>query len=249
MNLDEKRQALRHLLNENSPADALASYYAFYHPDNRTSLVIEPEDGRRADGYVALSNTGIDLFRPLITFRLPGDHPTAAAALVYRAVAPGAAVILSSPIAYEPLIRAFFTIDKEEILRIYVLDPDRFEPVINVLVTPAPSGNNLPRYVILQPHDNEGGGGVVAAAGLNWQSTHFAEIAVNTRPQYRRRGWGRSVVSALVQHLLAEGRLPIYVVAENNEASLLLAGQLGFIDTGVREIMIEGVLREQPAPA
>jgi L-amino acid N-acyltransferase YncA len=249
MNLDEKRQAIRHLLNENSPADALATYYAFYHPDNRTTLIVEPENGRRADGYIALSGTGIDLFRPLMTFRFPENNPDAAAALVYQAMAPGTAVILSSPIANEPLIRAFFTIEKEETLRVYMLDPAHFEPVINVLVTASSSANDLPRYVILLPHDNEGGGGIVAAAGLNWKSPHFAEIAVNTKPQYRRRGWGRSVVSALAQQLLAEGCRPIYVVAESNTASFQLAEQLGFVDTGVREIMVEGVLRDHPATA
>ena len=64
---------IRPLLDEIKPADALASYYAFYHPDQKTSLILYPPAATVAQGYIALSRTGMDLFRPLLTMRLPLD--------------------------------------------------------------------------------------------------------------------------------------------------------------------------------
>ena len=71
MNLVEQRRAIRHLLDEHNPADAMAGYFAFYHADNRTQLRPYPLDSPRVQGYVCLSQTGMDLFRPLATMRLP----------------------------------------------------------------------------------------------------------------------------------------------------------------------------------
>lgn len=243
--LAQQRQSIRHLLNENNPADAMAAYFAFYHPDAKTQLFLYPPDAKTPTGYLTRSKTGMDLFRPLITLRLPPQDFEGSAALVAQALAPGASVILSAPVIYEPLLRALFEVHKEEWLRVYVLDPGRFQPEINVLVTRTTSVNELPRFII--ESQTEGGTSeIVASAGLNWQSPRFAEIAVNTRPQHRRRGWGRSVVSTLVQHVLATGRTPTYVVSEENEASIRLAEGVGFVDTGAREWMIEGRLRQSP---
>ncbi len=85
----------------------------------------------------------------------------------------------------------------------------------------------------------------MASASLNWQSPYFAEIAVSTRPQYRRQGWGRSVVAALSGHLMEAGRVPLYVVSEENTASANLAESVGFTDTGVREQFLQASLKER----
>jgi RimJ/RimL family protein N-acetyltransferase len=220
----------------------MAAYYAYYHPDERTRLVTYPPNAQTATGYVAFSRTAIDLFRPFVTLRLPPLDMAGAVDLLYGALSPGAAVILTGPAEYRPLLLALFDTSREDQLRLYALDNARFETEINVLVTAAPSPNGLPRFVVDQP----GEGGIVASASLNWQSPRFAEIAVNTAPHYRRRGWGRSVVVRLAEELLAGGRTPLYVVAEDNEASIALAESAGFTDTGAREVMLEGVLRPKP---
>ncbi|WP_374688567.1 GNAT family N-acetyltransferase [Promineifilum sp.] len=244
-NLRQLRRAIRFLLREREPADAMAAYYALHHAEERTTLVAAPEE--RPAGYVALSRTGIDLFRPLVTMRLPTDHAAdateAAARLIRQALGPGQPVILSIPSRYLPLIQALFDIQSEERLRLYALDPARFEPIINVLVTRSLGPGNLPRYIIRSSQSGEEE--VVASASLNWQSPAFAEIAVNTRPQHRRQGWGRSVVAAISQELLDSGRAPLYVVAEDNDASIHLAESVGFVDTGVREIMLQATLKER----
>lgn len=245
MNLALKREAIRGLLDERSPADAAAAYYAFYHPDQRTELFTIP-DRPPLRGYLAISQTGIDLFRPLITLRLPEDDLAAATGLFYQALAPGAHILLSGPARYAPFLRAHMQIELEQRLQIHILDPARFQPVVNVLVTRSISQNGLPRFTIAHSPDGGKDKKIVASAGLNWQSPHFAEIAVHTRPRYRRRGWGRSVVSALAQHLLNEGRMPLYIVAEENEASRQIAQQLGFMNTGERELFLQGVVKPQP---
>jgi RimJ/RimL family protein N-acetyltransferase len=244
MSLADKRHAIRHLLDERSPADAMAVYFAFYHPDDKTQLYTFPPDSKQADGYVALSRTGIDLFRPLVTLRLPIDDVDAGADLIHQALTPGAAVILNTPERHLPLIQALFDIQSQEHLRLFTLDPRRFEPVINVLVTQESSPNNLPRYVV-RPAQT-GRTEVAASAALNWYSPYFAEISVHTNPAYRRRGWGRSVVAAMVQYLLDNGRIPLYAAAEQNAASVELARRVGFVDSGVRESMIQATLKPPP---
>jgi GNAT superfamily N-acetyltransferase len=243
-NLSESRQAIRRLLDERLPADAIASYYAFYHPDHKTQLVTYPAGTGQVTGYVALSRTGMDLFRPLVTMRLPIADLEASADLIYQALLPGSAVIISCPPIYQPLLEAFFEVQDVEPFQLLILDRLRFEPIINVLVTQAESPNNLPRFVIRRTGspDQE----VAASAGLNWQSRYFAEISVHTNPGHQRQGWGRSVVAAMVQYLLGNGRTPLYVVSENNAPSIQLAQSVGFIDSGVRLIILQGVLKPRP---
>lgn len=256
-NLRARRQAIRHLLRERDPVDAMEAYYAFHHPDAKTTLIPWPEGvenhaGGRAAGYVALSRTGIDLFRPLITMRLPIDHASsgndsdttqAAADLLQLAITPDWPVILDVPARYRPIVDALFEIHSEEKLRLYVLDLEQFEPIINVLVTRSNDLSRLPRYTIRS--SQRGIDEVVAGASLNWQSPYFAEIAVNTLSQYRRKGWGRSVVSALCNHVIESGRTPLYVVAEENGPSIHLAESLGFVDTGARDLLIQATRKSR----
>ena len=244
MSLFNRRRAIRHLLDEDNPADAMAAYYALYHGEQKTQLIPWPDDDDRKTGYVALSRTGIDLFRPFVTLRLPVNDMAASVDLIYYALQPGMSVVLSIPDFYLPLIRALFDIQSEQKLKVLFLDRNRFEPVINVLVTQDVAANGLPRFLV---HSTAGRQRELAAsASLNWQSPRYAEIAVNTQPQQRRRGFGRSVVAAMVQHLVTNGRLPLYAVAADNDASFQLATSLGFVDRGIRETLIHATLRPRP---
>ena len=242
MSLIERRRAIYHLLDNRSPADAMAAYYAYYHDDSRTTLRPYPLDAARSQGYVCLSRTGIDLFRPLVTLRLPIADMETSAKVIYDTLDPGMAVILNAPASYLPLLQGLFEIHREDHLQLYVLDQEQFEPIINVLVTQDIAANNLPRFMVKDRDRGE----IAASATLNWQSPNFAEIGVNTRAGYRRRGWGRSVVAGMVNYLLNSGRQPLYLVTANNEASQQLATRIGFKDSGLREVMVQGVLRPQP---
>ena len=236
--ISERRRLLSHLLDERQAADALAAYFVYYHAAERTQLVVTPTDGQPATGYVALSRTGMDLFRPFITWRLPPELDQARQ-LIYTAVPPETAVILDTPDTYMPLVRACFTIHSEERLNLMMLDPSRFEPVINILVTQETGIGNRPRFVIRnRSDDNE----VIAAASVNWLYAHFAEVAVNTQPGYRRQGYGRSVLAALVNYLLGEGIRPLYMAGSQNTASVQLAHRLGFTDSGQRHWLLQASL-------
>ncbi len=231
------------MLDEHEPSDAMAVYYAFYYPEQKTTVTTYPikAEAGEAVGYVNMSRTGIDLFRPFVTLRLPIEDLDASVDLIYSAMRPGTAVILHAPGQYLPLLRALFEIHTEEHQRLFVLERNRFQPIINVLVTREESHNKLARYVIR--HNTGNSVEIVASAGLNWQTPRFAEIAVNTDPSYRHRGWGSSVVSAMVQHLIQNGRMPLYVVLENNRASIRLAHSVGFVDSGIQNVMIQGALK------
>jgi len=242
--LAAKRRAIRSLLDEGDPADAAAAYYAFYHADNRTHLFLYPSPAG-VRGYVAVSRTGIDLFRPLVTLRLPQDDPEGAADLIYKALSPDTSAFVHAPAAYSPLLHAFFQAQSERRLYLYRLDRRRFRPEINVLVTRSDTPDGLPRFIVRPTHPDSDGE-IGASATVNWQSPAFAEVAVYTNPAYRKRGWGRSVVSALVQHLLKSGRIPLYEVASENRPSIQLARSVGFMNTGVEKMLLEGTLRSRP---
>jgi GNAT superfamily N-acetyltransferase len=246
LNLAEKRRAIRRLLQEHDPVDAISAYYAFYYDDNKTNIVLYPAESQPARGYLCFSRTGIDLFRPLVTMRLP-TNPAEASALVYSAMPEGTDVIVSAPYNILPILGALFEVQKEEHLMVYKLDSGRFKPVINVLVAREDSPDGRVGFIIRESSQNlsRSESQVVASAWLSWQSPRFAEISVRTQSGYRRKGLGRSVVAAAAQYVLENGRTPLYAVSTHNQASIQLAESLGFANTGAKEVILEGRLRQR----
>lgn len=244
MTLATARRAIRPLLDQTAAADATAVYYAFHHPESRVQLIPYPPDADQALGYIALARTGIDLFRPLLTLRLP-EAPEQAAEMFYDNLAPGTSLFIQAPASYGPLLAAFFEMQREQQLLLFRLDTSRFQPEVNVLVTRSDTPDGLPRFIV-RPTSGGSRGDVAASATVNWQSPRFADIAVYTEPQQRGRGWGRTVVAALVNHLLQTGRTPLYHVEPNNEASLQLARSVGFVNTLSESLWLEVTLRPGP---
>jgi GNAT superfamily N-acetyltransferase len=182
----------------------------------------------------------MDLFRPLVTGRLPDGDLEAGVTLLERSALPGYGLILQFPLEYLPLIAVPFEIQSEVVLQIRQLNNERFEPIINVLVEQGTMPNGLPRFLI---RSQSNPGEVAAAAGLNWRTPYFADIAVHSSPGLRRQGFGRSVLAAMVQHVLETGRTPLYHVDERNEASIQLAESVGFRDRGLRNVLVQAVRR------
>jgi GNAT superfamily N-acetyltransferase len=245
-NLIKKRQAIQHLLNPRSPADALASYYALYHPPDRTTLLVHrsPGPGNRADGFLALCRTGMDLFRPLLTLRVADEQ--AAAELLASALPAEAAVMIAVPPDLRPIVEAFFTLGGEITASVFQLERHDFRPIINVLVVQAPSPDGTPRFVIRGQSFDRGArpvGPALATAGINWRSPYFADLYVHVDPQARGRGFGKSVVSALSNWLLGQNITPLYTAPDTDEESAQLAAGLGFRDTGVRTLFCDGIRR------
>jgi RimJ/RimL family protein N-acetyltransferase len=249
LNLLEARKAIRGLLQETNPFDAQAVYYANFHPDQKVKIRVFPSGAISAAGYICLARTGMDLFRPFLTMRLPRQPDTgnidlnASSQLIYSSLHPGSDVIGTGPIEYLALMEALFDVDSKAQLKLFVLDPKRFKPIVNVLVTHTESYNGLPRFTIRKGSGE--GSEVLASAGLNWQSSRFAEIYTHTSAPHRRQGYGKSVVAAAVQHVLEHGRRPLYMVNQDNEPSIRLARSVGFVDTGAMKFQMEGVLRQQ----
>lgn len=229
-----QRALIGALLDPNSPADAFTSYYALHHDPKRTTIFMHQDTRQRVDGFLVRAQTGLDLFRPVVVVRANSDQT--ATDLFRTGLTPNRPYYLVAPVALQDLISDSLAMTDTEVLRVYVLDPARFVPQINVLVVSNPTAEGMPRYEVTQQ------GTVYAAAGVNWRSPRFAEIYVYTEPVARGRGWGKSVVMALASDLLQRGLRPLYVVNENNTASISLATSVGFADTGAREFSGQAVL-------
>jgi len=232
--LNEKRRLIRPLLSPGDPSDALASYYALWHDPRRTRLTLHRDSQGRVDGFLVVAQTGADLFRPLVTLRAPDQE--AVAALLGDALASHRPYQVIVPVRLASAVRDHMQLEKTALTRVYLLEPSRFQPIVNVLVQRVAGGEGVARFQI------ESQGQVMALAGINWRSPAFAEIFVYVHPSGRGRGWGRSVVSACTTALLEERVRPLYTVDEDNEASQRIADALGYADTGLRDLVAEGQL-------
>lgn len=225
--LQAARSVVRRLLDENSPADALAAYYILHHDAARTELFTHLAPNGRPDGFLVRARTGQDLFRPLITARARGD--AVAGWLLTEGLVAGRPYYMTLPENVMQVAVSMLQIDNLETLQLYRLDPARYQPQVNVMVVNSRSPEGWPRCQISSQ------GQIYSTAGLNWRAPRYAEIYVFTEPAARGRGWGRAVVSALVNRLIKQGCTPLYAVDKNNTTSIRLAEEIGFVDSGFRE--------------
>ena len=232
--LREQRASITAMFDLHSAADSPTAYYALYHDPVRSVLAVRP-----GEGFVGRFQTGIDLFRPLVSMRCWRPEP--AANLLAEALTPGRPYLFFANLSQLALIGGSLTLTHERVLSIYALDPARFKPQINVLIMYKTAPDGTPRCEIVS-----GKGSVQAVAGVNWQSPGFAELFVQTEPEVRQRGWGRSVAAACTEKILQSGRIPIYLVEPDNEASIRLATGLGYVDTGARQILADAVYQGHP---
>ncbi|MBN1429185.1 MAG: hypothetical protein JXB07_12490 [Anaerolineae bacterium] len=227
------RDNARSLLNEFDAADALASYYALHHDPKRTTLFMHRDQEGMVDGFLARCQTGFDLFRPLVTLRMRGLG--ALPDLLSEGLVPARPYLMVVPSPILERIAPYVTFSEVTHNLILRLDPTRFRPEVNVLVTTRHDPDGHPRAEIRQ------GAQVIATAGINWRSPVFAEVFVNVQEGQREQGYGRAVIVALVTELMKLKVAPIYAVAENNPASYEAALRAGFVDTGAREVMGQAV--------
>jgi GNAT superfamily N-acetyltransferase len=190
------------------------------------------------NGFVAVCQTGADLFRPLIVLRAPDEK--AVGELLHAALAPGRPFQVVVPVTMASAVREHMEIAHSSLTHVYRLDPTRFQPVINVLVQRVTGADGTPRFEI------ESQGQLAAMSGTNWRSPTFAEVFVYVHPSGRGRGWGKSVVSACTAYLLEERLRPLYMVEEGNHASRRIAEGLGYVDTGLRGFVGEGQMKQKP---
>jgi FR47-like protein len=235
--LREQRALIAPLLDTSSPADAPTAYYALYHDPNRSALFVQTDAEGKAVGFVGRFQTGVDLFRPVVSIHCA--QPEVAADLISQALVSGRPYLLFSNVSQWPNVGGSLEISNQRILSIYTLQRSSFSPVINVLVVTKTAPDGTPRAEI---HSS----GLQAVAGLNWQSPGFAEIYVHVEAEGRHRGWGRSVAAAVTERVLASGRIPIYLVEVENLASVELAESLGYVDTGAKQVFADVIYAGHP---
>lgn len=238
MQVQDQRARIATLFDTSSAEDAPTAYYALYHDPKRSALFVKTDTQGKPLGFVGRFQTGVDLFRALVTLRC--DSPETAADLLAEALVVGRSYLCFTSQDQLPLVGGSLQLSNERTLAIYKLDRAKFSPVINVLVVNKSAPDGTPRAEI---HS----GGLQAAAGVNWQSPNFAEIYVHTEAEARQRGWGRSVAAAVTDRVVGNGRLPLYLVEPNNEASIRLAESLNYVDTGARMVFAEAVYLGHPA--
>ena len=225
-----QRAVIRTLLVPTDPGDAMAAYYALVHDARRTRLTLHRTPAGRVDGFVAVCQTGRDLFVPLVVVRAEESH---VGDLLRRALLPGRPYTVVTAPALREAIASVMMVERQQTNWVYALDPAAYRPVINVMVQP---GQSAFRYEIRAREQ------IVAAAGVNWQTDRVADVYVYVESGFRDRGWGRAVGEACVKDLLAARLLPRYTVPEDNRASRRLAEALGFRASQARELESVGQL-------
>ncbi|PJF47686.1 MAG: GNAT family N-acetyltransferase [Chloroflexi bacterium] len=223
------RRALAARLLTPGYADALTGYFALEHDPRRTRLHVQTDPHGQPLAFVAVCQTGLDLFRPLVVMR--GDDPLALQQALRDALAPHRQYLFNVQPSTRPQLEAIGQLHGESIHAVYALNSDDFTPVINILVQTSKTPDGMLRAVI-RARD----GSNVAEAGTTWISSRYAEVFVCVAEGARGRGLGKSVVSAISTQVLEMGRTPLYVVHPANIASVRLAERLGYRDTGAREL-------------
>jgi hypothetical protein len=222
-------------LSLKEPKDALAAYYALYHDPRRTQLWLYSNTENRIDGFVAVCQTGFNLFQPTVVLRARDDE--IAVDLLSRALHPGRPYYVVTTPALDVIVRQEMQLEQEEINQVYLFDQHLRRPEINVLVQSARTPDGSPRYFIRSRDET------ASEAGVNWLSPHFAELYVHTQPWARARGWGKAVVTACALNLAAAQVRPLYKFSQLDEVSRRLAESAGFADTGAREFVGSGIRR------
>lgn len=233
----EARDTLRMLLDVRSAADALASYYGLVHECGRVQLYGFYPNSDHLSGFLALAQTGLDLFRPL-AIPFAGTRE-GLRSLIEAALQPARHYLAYLPVEQQEFLIGVADLSPLQVSNLLRLDVRGFEPVINVLIERSQTPDGSPRFEIR----SRGG---FAASGINWQTEFAVEIYAEGDAMGYRRGFTKSVLGALIHHLLQE-RLTVFLrVPDDDYRSFEDAFDLGFKPTGVRQVFADLKLSENP---
>jgi hypothetical protein len=232
----EERGKLAPLLNLHSPADATAAYYALDHPEARVELFVEFAGNGAPRGFLAVAQTGYDLFRRLaVPF---AAHPLGLVRLLQEGLRPAQPVLLLLPMEQEAWIEGLLELSEARVLDVFRLHTAHFQPVLNVMVVAVEGPDGGSRFEI------RGASGAHASSGANWRGPHYAEVYVDTDDEGRARGFSRSVLAAMTGQLLAERRVALYRIDEMDALGQAEAFEVGFRRSGERSLLVQAVLRD-----
>lgn len=230
-----ERGQLGQLVDDRSANDALATYYALYHPAERVTLYAYFPGNAAPSGFLAIAQTGWDLFRPMAVPFI--GQPQGLIALLRAGLEPHRPVMIQLPIDQRPWIEEVVELSEIQVLELLRLDPAAYKPEINVLVVEDANPSGLPRFEV------RSGEVVRSAAGVNWSGGRFAEVYLESDAEISGRGHSRSALSAIVGRLLADHKLPLYQVGAEDVRAQAEAHWVGFRRTGERTILAQAVLR------
>lgn len=84
-------------------------------------------------------------------------------------------------------------------------------------------------------------GEIAGIAGACADSDNMWQIGVDTLPEFRNRGIGKAIVSAVTGYTLIQGKIPYYSTVVSNLASRAVAISLGYkpawVELYVREVL------------
>lgn len=225
----EDREQLASLLNMRSAGDATAAYYALYHPAEKVELYVCYSGSGIPIGFLALARTGLDLFRPLAV-------PLVASSVILRdlfreALGTNRQVILLLPLEQREWIGEDLNLTEIRVGELFRLDPAAFRPIINVLVMEVNNPDGLPRYEV---HSRTG---AYAAAGVNWIGDPYAEIYLEANEEAQLRDLAISVLAAMSNHLLEEGRVPLFRLDNTLILDPEALDRVGYRSTGTRTLI------------
>ncbi len=231
-----ERYRLAPLLDPRLPQDAMVAYYGLQHPADRVVVYGYYQVPHAPSGFLALAQTGYDLFRPLAVPFV--GTPAALQALLNVSLQRGRPVMLHLPVEQRAWAEEVVDLSEPRVVELHRLDTKAFRPEINVLVVPCQSPSGLPRFEV------RSGDVVRAGAGVNWKGDMFAEVYVESQPEAASQGHRRSALAAIAGQLLSEGRLPVYQVSEGDVAAQAEAHWVGFRRTGERSLLAQALLRD-----
>jgi hypothetical protein len=148
--------------------------------------------------------------------------------------------LIHLPAEQQKWIPTELSLQDDQVVDLYRLDPRAFPTEINVLVTEATTPEGLPRFEIRSSQ------AVVAAAGLNWKSPYFAEVYHEESPQARTRGLTRAVLAAVTARMISEQIVPLTFVNQSDAAAQSEAAWAGYRRTGDRFLLGQVEFRVSP---
>ena len=166
------------------PVDAVAWYFALEHEARRTKLFLKKDAQGRTLAFVAVCQTGLDLFRPLVVMR--GDDSDALRAVLKEALQARRQYLFNALPSSKPDLDSVADLHGEAVHAIYTLDNSDFKPVVNIMVQTSKTPDGQLRAT-MKTRDGDN----AAEAGTSWISSRYAEMYVKVMEAVRKSRAGQ----------------------------------------------------------
>ena len=233
-----RRSELEPLLNKYKVEDAMVAYYALDHPADKTRLFGYFGSGEKPTDFLVIAQTGFDLFRPLVVPFISDRR--ALKYLIQTAMSTQRNYLVTITLDQSDILESVVDVTEPRVNEIHRLDLAFYDRVMNILAVRNENSSGWPRYEITS---RKGG---FAAAGVNWLSSHAAEIYTDADEEGRNRGFVTSVLSHIIEELMSEDRMILHRLDVEDARGYMDAFSVGFRPTGVRTLISQIVHTPSP---